>query len=327
VPPSTRIRPLLPLALGGALAALAALAMPAPPARAAIADGLSIGNPQLQYVFVTTIQDAEDIVEKLPPQTGGVLDVVSDPEPLPADEPEMQAFASEGATTFFVAAAAPQEFPNPMAEATTGYAATIHIDQSFMKLEEDATLVYELTAAHFIGLDPSPANDDRGPEGRLSILMEMYEDPANPHWWLITERALIGLGHAWDFYTAGGSTDELPFSVTAGSLDQSYVELSLAAPFYADVDLSDVDVGDVFTLRYTMSAETDDTWQLDTGVNVFGRDPMEPGSGSAFHYTGLMPTDHPILVPEPSGAAQLLCGAAVLLAAAGARGGRCASRC
>ena len=110
-----------------------------------------------------------------------------------------------------------------------------------------------------------------------------------------------------------GFHNVLPFVVTDGSLDEPYVELQLESPVREEIDLSEVDVGESFTFSYTMYAHAEDSWQLDTGVNVWGRDPLDAESGAYFEFTGLEPTDDPILAPEPGRPALLLAGAAILL--------------
>jgi hypothetical protein len=87
------------------------------------------------------------------------------------------------------------------------------------------------------------------------------------------------------------------------------------------VDLSAVGIGQEFTLEYHMTASAFDYAQLDTGLTVRGRDPLNPDSGTYFEFTGLTPTDNP--VPEPGRPALLVAGAAVL---AGLRPGRRHSR-
>ncbi|HEX2486528.1 MAG TPA: AAA family ATPase, partial [Myxococcota bacterium] len=113
----------------------------------------------------------------------------------------------------------------------------------------------------------------------------------------------------------------LSYSVSQGGLDQGYVQLSLSAPFTQQVDLSAVGIGQEFTLEYHMTASAFDYAQLDTGLTVRGRDPLNPDSGTYFEFTGLTPTDNP--VPEPGRPALLVAGAAVL---AGLRPGRRHSR-
>ncbi len=321
MPPSNRVGPLVPLALWSALACPALLALPAAPAHAAIADGLDIGNPWLEYTFTTTLGNGEQGVEQPPTQVGGAIDKASDPEPIPMNMPEMAAAINEGAKTFWVQALSPQANPDPGPVNPVRYASRIFITQSFRKDEADATLDYVMSAAHVIGLDPSAAGDGLGPSGFLSFSLD-----ATRHGGPVVEdffhaagfAGITGLGHAWRPDPAPAGTGSIPLEVTAGAFNQSYLELKLLQPYRIEVDLSDIELMEGFTIRYELKAECGDTKQLDTGCDVYARDPLEPGSGNAFYYTGLTPTDDPIVVPEPGRTALLLTGGAVLLGLRGA---------
>ena len=155
-----------------ALAGPALLALPAAPAHAAIADGVEIGEPWLEYRFTTTFGNGEQMIEELPTQIGGAIDEKRDPESIPMDLPEMAASINEGARTFWVQALSPRRTPI-RTEDPVRYASRIFISQSFRKDEADATLAYVMSAAHVIGLDPSAANDDLGPSGFLSFSLDL----------------------------------------------------------------------------------------------------------------------------------------------------------
>jgi hypothetical protein len=322
VPPSNRVRPLVPLALWSALAGPALLALPAAPAHAAVADGIEIGvAPWLQYRFTTTLGNGEQAIEELPTQVGGEIDAESDPEPIPKDMPEMAASINEGAKTFWVQALSPQASPDPGPADPVRYASRVFITQSFRKEEEDATLAYVMSAAHVIGLDPSAAGDDLGPSGSLSFSLDLtsHGPPVVDNVFHAAGFVgITGLGRAWRPDPAPAGTGSIPLEITAGAFNQSYLELKLLVPYRVEVDLSDILVGKEFTIRYALQAECGDTKQLDTGCDVYARDPLEAGSGNAFYYTGLMPTDNPIVVPEPGRTALLLAGGAVLLGLRGA---------
>jgi hypothetical protein len=322
VPPSNRVRPLVPFALWSALAGPVLLALPAAPAHAAVADGLDIGEPWLQYRFTTTFGNGEQMIEELPTQIGGAIDEERDPEPIPMNLPEMAASIDEGAKTFWVQALSPQASPDPGPAAPVRYASRIFITQSFRKEEEDATLAYVMSAAHVIGLDPSAPGDDLGPSGSLSFSLDLtsHGPPVVDNLFHAAGFAgITGLGHAWRPDPAPAGTGSIPLEITAGAFNQSYLELRLLAPYRVEVDLSDILVGKEFTIRYALQAECGDTKQLDTGCDVYGRDPLEAGSGNAFYYTGLTPTDEPLVAPEAGGSAMLLAGAGVMLGAARAR--------
>ena len=322
MPPSNRVGPLVPLALWSALAGPALLALPAAPAHAAIADGLEIGEPWLEYTFTTTLGNGEQGIEQPPIQVGGAIEKESDPEPIPMNMPEMAASIEQGAKRFWVQALSPQASPDPGPGDPVRYASRIFITQSFRKDEADATLAYVMSAAHIIGLDPSEPGDGLGPSGFLSFSLDLtrHGPPVVDNFFHAAGFVgITGLGHAWRPDAAPAGTGSIPLEITAGAFNQSYLELRLLQPYRIEVDLSDIGLMEGFTIRYELKAECGDTKQLDTGCDVYARDPLEAGSGNAFYYTGLTPTDDPILAPEAGGPAMLLAGAGVMLGAARAR--------
>jgi hypothetical protein len=318
-----RHRPLRFPPRGGALALaglLALLALDAGLAEAAQAAGLSIGNPRLNWEFTSYLSDGQGGISEeflLGPfsQIGGELSDKYEAQLVPNGWPDAEVFSNAGATTFWVAADAPDTPPDPIEGDAVGGRANLWILQSFRKDETNASLTYKLTAVKFIGADPSPPNDNGRPDGYLAINVDAQKagDPG-PFFTFADGAEITGQGASWLFQ----APSHLSLAPSVGGLNQSYVELSLTAPFTLQIDLSDVDVGEEFTLLYQIQAEAVDTAQVDTGVSVFARDPADPSSGSYFEYTGLTPTDNPIELPEPGGPALLLVGAAVLLGLRGA---------
>jgi len=61
-------------------------------------------------------------------------------------------------------------------------------------------------------------------------------------------------------------------------------------------------------VRYTIVAEAIDTEQFDSRISAYGRDPLDPGVGSFFEFTGIVP----ISVPEPDLGSLRLAGLASL---------------
>ena len=305
----------------GALTLAALVALAAAPAasepRVGNPSGLSIGNPWLSWFILTRkadgLQDTEMPSPKYRQYDAPILEE-RDPETIPPGDPEIRLFINEGATTFWVEAAAPAAHPSPSGEDPVAYQSKIEIWQSFEKLEPDARLFFNLTGAKIVGLDPSPANDQLGPEGELFVTSVMFKPGGGVFLWeYAAVTTLTGVGREWELSPGVGFHNVLPFVVTDGSLDEPYVELQLEFPVREEIDLSEVDVGESFTFSYTMYAHAEDSWQLDTGVNVWGRDPLDAESGAYFEFTGLEPTDDPILAPEPGRPALLLAGAAILL--------------
>jgi hypothetical protein len=281
-----------------------------------------IGDPTLAYRFITDFADGDQEVEGPVYQVGGKIEQGREVEEFPDGLPEMTVVIQPGALPFWVDAAAPSTFPNPSGKDPIATDAYLEIWQGFRKDTENARLFFNLTGARFTGLDPSPPTDQKRPEALLSLAVSVLQ-PGILLWSYSALAVLKGLGGAWDTDN-GGNFDELPFEVTGGALDQSYVELSLTGPFRHEVDLSSVAKNHEFTLLYILRAHAKDTAQVDTGINVWGRDPLEPVSGTFFEYEGLTPTDDPDVVPEPGGAVLLFAGLSVLLAAhlSGARARR-----
>jgi hypothetical protein len=281
-----------------------------------------IGEPTLAYRFLTDLADGDQLVEGPVYQVGGKIEEGREVEKFPDGLPEMTVVIQPGALPFWVDAAAPSTFPNPSGKDPIGTDAYLEIWQGFRKDELDARLFFNVTGARFTGLDPSPPGDQKRPKASLQLSISLLQ-PGVLLWTYTAFSQLTGLGGAWDPGN-GGNIDELPFGVTGGALDQSYVELSLTGPFRHEVDLSSVAKDEGFTLLYILRAHAEDTAQVDTGINVWGRDPLEPGSGTFFEYEGLTPTNDPDVVPEPGAAVLLLTGLSVLVAApfSGARARR-----
>lgn len=313
--------PLRRPAIASALASLGLAGLLAGPARSA---PMEIGSPQYSYRFGTSFPDGFEALGPVFYQTGGALSVGEDLGLFPDGNIDREVFANFGALPFSVMAKTLATLPNPGTQDPIGTHAVLGIAQSFRKDEADASLSFTITRMRFIGLDPSPAGDDAEVFLALRALVEAYVQPGNNFFEFFRAPTLFGLGRAnpgpglcnppcWSL-----EADGLPLAVSVGGLDQGYVEIDLAAPFTQAVDLSAVPVGEEFTVLYTSTAFARDTAQVDSGGSASFKDPLDPDSGTYFEFTGLTPTDNPIVVPEPGRTALLLAGGAVLLGLRGA---------
>ena len=320
IPTSSLFRALALLGLLASLGAGSAWGTPTP-----------IGSPSFRYRFITYrligggLYDPDTLDEVN--QTGGIIYDFLEVGEFQDGVPEMEVFSNEGATTFWVAADAPHTLPDPVAGEPVGSNALLTISQTFRKDELDASFSFTITAAKLIGLDSSPAGDQRSVTALLLVEVDARDQLGFSFFHFFDLPVLTGLGRAnggpgpcnppcWDF----GSEGHLPMAVTAGGLDQGYVEVTLTAPFKQSLDLSTIPVGEQFTVTYQAMADAVDTAQVDTGGTAIFRDPTDPNSGAYFEYTGLTPTEP---VPEPAAPLLLLAGLGVLLSARAARRARC----
>jgi len=292
---------------------------------------MEIGSPHYEYEFhafkasggggwATTPSDL------YPAQNGGVVSFEEEIEQFTDNVPDREVFAGLGALPFGVAVTTLSTLPDPPSGTPVGTDGSLEISQSFRKDRADASLSFTITEAKLVGLDSSPAGDILSVDVGLLVEVEAYfVDPFNPFTSLLLEATLNGLGRAnpgpglcsppcWAL-----DTDGLPLAVSVGGLDQGYVEIGLTAPLTRQVEISDVPVGAEFTLVYYAYAWAVDTAQVDTGGSARFRDPLNPDSGTYFEFSGLTPTDNPVLAPEPGRPALLLAGAAILLALRSAR--------
>jgi hypothetical protein len=318
-----RPRPIRSLALGGAAACGALLLLYAAPALGAPTE---IGEPKYEYRFTQYLADGGGAYHEMVSgpfyQTGSALAVevqvgAFQPPPPQPNPPEMEVASNFGALPFWVATESPVAEPHPHSDEPIGTKASLTIFQSFRKDEEDATLSFTITQAKLIGLDSTPDDDHEYVEVFLNVDVAALDTPGHSFYSFFDLAHLLGLGRAnpgpgpcdpdcWAF-----TADQLPLAVVLGGLDQGYVEYSLTAPFTRYVDLSQVAVGQEFTLRYTAVAFSIDTAQVDTGGTASFKDPLNADAGTYFEYTGLTVTDNP--VPEPGGPLLLVAGLGVLL--------------
>jgi hypothetical protein len=312
----------------GALAFLALLTLVALDARVAPGEPMRIGSPTFDWGLWSLLYDGQsgtttEFVVAPPIQIGGAVDDRYEAQLFPDVIPDAEVFSEEGGRTFWIAATSAHTTPDPIEGDPIGGKADLNIYQSFEKDEADARLFYKLTAAKFVGLDPSPAIDDLRPYGFFYIVVTASYRPtptAPPDMFFdfVDGAELTGKGREWDF----SSPANFSLVPSVGSLNQSYVELSLAQPFTLEIDISSVPLHEEFTLHYEIFASAEDTAQVDTGISVYAKDPADPNSGSYFEYTGLTPTDRPLLAPEPGSPALVLSGVVVLLCFSGLRAGR-----
>jgi len=297
---------------------------------------MEIGEPLYSYRLDELLSDglsgSYQVAGPLVYQTGGALSVGDDLGLFTDGLIDREVFSNFGARPFSVLAKTLATLPAPLAGQPVGTLAVLSIAQSFRKDEADASLSFTITEATLIGLDSSPAGDEQRVDVFLAAGVKAYVQPGNNFYTFTALPALTGMGRAnpgpglcsppcWSL-----DPDGLPLAVSVGGLDQGYVEVHLTAPFTRQVDLSDVPVGEEFTLIYTATAYAVDTAQVDTGGSARFKDPLDSDSGTYFEFAGLTPTDNPIGAPEPGGAALLLAGLGALLGAGRVRRRRWASR-
>jgi hypothetical protein len=286
---------------------------------------MEIGDPRYDYRFIGYFSDGQGGAEQDPngplvsvSQDGGVVHDMLEFGNFQDGLPEMEVFSNQGARTFWIASEAPHTLPGPILGDPVGSRTQLSISQSFRKDEADASLSFTVTKAKLRGLDPSPAGDAPHVEAFLILQVSILDQLGHLQDTFIEYDELRGQGRAnggpgpcdppcWTLYT-----EQFQLGVAVGGLDQGYVEVDLTAPFTHSMDLSDVGVGQEFTFDYTAVAEAHDTAQVDSGGAAIFRDPLDPDSGTYFEFTGLTPTNHPIVVPEPGRPLLVLAGAAVL---------------
>ena len=307
------------LALGGLLALVALDAAPA------LGEPTPIGSPHFDWLFQPLMYDSSnepqyEFADRLESfQVGGEVHDTYEALLFPNSVPDGEVFSNAGATTFWASSVAPFGTGDPVEGDPVGTWVGLSFRQSFRKDQANASLAYKLTDIRLIGADPSAPGDGRGPGGSLEVDVYIFKE-RDPNGLILSEFwdwvSIDGLGGGagWELDGLGGGGPlALPVAPRAGGLDQSYVELALTQPFTVPIDLSGVLQGEEFTLAYYLKAVAFDTAQTDTFMAVHGRDPADPDSGSYFEYTGLTPTDNPLVVPEPGRPALLLAGGALLL--------------
>lgn len=97
-----------------------------------------------------------------------------------------------------------------------------------------------------------------------------------------------------------------------------FATATLNTPYTGVIDLSMVPFGGEFTVRFSLETFAHDARQGETNALAYAKDPVETGSGVGFAFTGLTPTNSPVLapVPEPGTCALMAGGLLILMGAA-----------
>jgi uncharacterized delta-60 repeat protein len=179
--------------------------------------------------------------------------------------------------------------------------------QSFRKNTPDAELILtvtalELLAADFNSSSPSfcPMFCDTPIMGRVELEVTVYGE---------LDPVYIGRSGA-ELYRAVDSgwkyqvTEESQMTpmwrlddLVAQGLDSTVSKVTLARHIPIDVDISQVDSGQEFTMRIVATATTYNVAHRETFVSAHLRDPAG-GNGTTLSFTGLTPTNNPL--PPPS---------------------------
>lgn len=204
-----------------------------------------------------------------------------------------------------------------------GSEAQVSIYQSYAKDSADASLTYTYTRADvgaFMSVETGPQCQSGEPHclraGMIS-LVKLYD----------TNGTSVGAGFNKALLWSSGSplwqsqvdgTTAWPWeteeSRAGGFL--SYV-VGLSGPVTTPIDLSDIGVGEEFTVVYTLYAYSLDT-SADAGLfraaEVFARDPLGGATGVSFDLAGLTPTNNPSVRPAavPLPGAAWLFGSGIL---------------
>lgn len=220
--------------------------------------------------------------------------------------PSMEVYSNAAGTTFWNYARSPGGSPD-LIGTPLGARSTLTLTQTFQVVDDDATLSFTISELAFDALDPpgGPGND--GLSAYLSFDVIALDQNGDPFFYFLDETSLEGEGLAWEVDDLSGP---LVTQIVAGGENQASISVRLQAPFSQSIDLSSLHVRDIFSVRYTILAEAIDTEQFDSRISAFGRDPLDPGVGSFFEYSGLAPIAS--TVPEPGTAVLLLGGLAGL---------------
>jgi hypothetical protein len=127
----------------------------------------------------------------------------------------------------------------------------------------------------------------------------LWADAHQQHVWSM---GILGLADQWGSSIQDGHTVwplVIEESGVGGLLEYS---LHLSAPATTTIDLSDVAVGEEFTVVYQLYAYALDTSadaSLVRGANSFSKDPLGGDTGVRFDLVGLTPTNNPSVLPTP----------------------------
>lgn len=278
----------------------------------------SIGSPLYEWVWEEVRSNGQGgtLSERFAVgpffQVGGELDQgyqLPPPPPLSSTLTHLKVFANSTATTFWTEAVGPGTGLFPPLDVAVGGNARLGIYQTFRKDEADATLSFTISAltirAFALGV---PGTE--GLTGVLGFTVNVYDNtsgvpldvlPVLDQFTHVT--SLTGTRGDWTIENLGPLNVDF---IDGTSETTTGASVALLAPFTRGLNLSQVPVGEEFLLVYQMFATAIDTEQADSRIQAFGRDPLTPGSGTSFSFTGLTPTNQGFVpgaataVPEPA---------------------------
>jgi hypothetical protein len=237
----------------------------------------------------------------------------------------VEAGIADDGDTFWVLTDTPNHFQNAN-RTYIGSEAQIVIYQSYTKDTEDAVLSYTYSRAQlgaFVSVEHGPQcqlGETHCLRAGMISLVQLYDDAGNAIGGHFNKALMWSNGHPLWNSTIDGDTVwpwEIEESGRGGFLE--YI-VRLSQPVTNQIDLSDVAVGQEFTVVYTLWAYSLDTSAdaaLFRTAEVFARDPLGGDTGVRFDLAGLTPTNNPSVrpVPEPGIALMLLAGLGILGAA------------
>jgi len=88
--------------------------------------------------------------------------------------------------------------------------------------------------------------------------------------------------------------------------------VDLVEPYVRPINVSALEVGEFVSIEFRVITTAWDTVQFDSLMQAFGRDPLQPTTGSFLEYSGFTPVGPVFAVPEPESYALMLLGLALL---------------
>jgi hypothetical protein len=292
-------------ASAAASAAVLVLGLFVVPVPSASANPTALLDPHYEWTFEKFLSDGvgsvqDPAVEARAPgeQVGGELDDTF--FFTPTSIPHMEVFSNAAGTTFWASARSPGGSPD-LIGTPLGSRTTFTLIQTFQVVEDAPTLSFTISEIALEAFDPpgGPGND--GLSAYLSFDVTATDQQGDLFFFFLDETELTGEGLAWQLDDLSGP---LTTQIVQGGEDQPSIRANLTAPFTQPIDLSGLHVRDLFTVRYTIVAEAIDTEQFDSRNSAHARDPLDPGVGSFFEFTGL----EPLAVPEPEPGSLMLAG-------------------
>lgn len=197
-----------------------------------------------------------------------------------------------------------------------GGSSRIEIAQSFRKYLVDATLSFTFTAGKLQLMDYGAA---RGDGFRLFAAVAFDVDvwghtAADVVWHegqsVLLDEAFNTFGdHEDNTFELSKRQDTGPLTSGmdpwtwncsgCGGPAYGFATATLNAPYTGVIDLSMIPFGSEFTVRFSLETIAHDARQGETNALAYAKDPIETGSGVGFAFTGLTPTNNPVLAPVP----------------------------